>query len=104
MHHPRGNVPAFLWIEPDAAERTRHNRAVDWLGRMTRPPTDNITAHSRLSEDVPKGLHFARGACVGARPSIHRIWLDETMDPVLIRELPGRDGVPQHRRKNRLKR
>ena len=98
------NKPATLGIELYSAESIGHDRAVDRLGRMTCPPADYVAAQTRLRENVPERFASAGRAGVRPRPAIFRVGLDESVDAVLIGELPGRDRIPKHRGKDRLER
>ena len=71
---------------------------------MTGPPADDVTAQTRLGENIPKRFAFARSAGVGPRAAVYRVRLDEAVDAVLVGEFSGSDGIPEHRRENRLKR
>src|SRR5437763_9774853 len=96
------NTPAFLRIELHSAKRVRHDRALDWLRRMTRPPANDVTPQTALGENIPKRLALARSAGVRPCPAVHRVGLDKTMDSMFVGELSCRDGVPEHRREDWL--
>ena len=98
------NAPAFLRIELHSAKRVRHDRALDWLRRMTRPPANDVTPQTALGENIPKRFALARSAGVRPRPAVYRVGLDEAMDAVFVGKLSRRDGVPEHWRKNWLER
>ena len=73
------------------------HRAVDWLGGMARPPTDDYAAEAILVENVPQGFRFSREVRDRLHAAAIRGWLGEAVDAVLEWPLSGGDGSPQHR-------
>ena len=104
VHCSRRNEPATFRIHFDPRKCVRHDVAENRLGRMARPPADNITAQTGLGKNVPERFAFARSACVRSRSAVLQIRLDEAVNAVLVRILARSDRIPEHRRKNRLKR
>src|SRR5882757_3066176 len=68
-----GDNPAFLPIESHSGKGIGHHVTLDRFGRMTCPPTDDVTAEPRLTKNIPKCFAFARCACIRPCAAVYRI-------------------------------
>ncbi len=86
-----------------AEKQIGNRRAVQRLGRVARPPGHHVAAPAeRLLKNVPERLGAPRSGGEGAGAAVPRIALREAVNAVLVRQLAGRDGGPEHRRDDRM--
>ena len=101
VNRPRFQRPAFVRGPNRFLVQIRHHHPVDRLGRVARPPADDVRGHVFLAEDIPDGFCLSRKVRDRAHPDPTRHGLGEAENAVLVRSLAGRDCRPQHRREDR---
>ena len=85
-------------------EQIGYRNPVDGFGGMSGKPSENVGFVPALRQDVPQRFHLARRRRHRPNTASMRIGLHESVNAVLVRTLARCNGIPEHRRQNRLKR
>ena len=89
-------LPWVARLSRDLVKKVGDHVSVDWLGRMTWPPTDHDRLHVVLIQDVPDS--FGSSGQTGHWLDFELVWrrLSKAVDSVFVRSLSGRNRGPQH--------
>src|ERR1700692_4428709 len=96
MNRTRRQWPFFFQRRDGIGEKIGNRNAIDRFCRVASEPAQHVSLVSALSQNVPYRFDLARSA--GGRPHSAglRVRLHEAEDSMLVRPLPGGDGVPEH--------
>ena len=100
MDRTRRKRPRLILRRGGVGKKIGNRNALNRLCGMTSEPAQDMGFEAALGENIPDRFDLARGARNWPNATVLRVRLHESVDAMLVRPLPGSNGIPQHGRKD----